>query len=544
MHLPASLAILAPVLIAAQAPATIDPTQTIERAIAPGQTYEASLRLRRGESADVVVLQQGIDLVIDLLGPDGRLRDSVDSPNGRDGDEPVTILADRAGAYTIRIRTLDLGAPAGRFRLRVAALRDQAETARVAAARRAVRQEASGWLRTRSAALPADAPFDALVAEARVVGLGEATHGSRELNDIRLVWVKRLVERHGFRVIALEDSASRWRDLAGYVSGAATAPPAGVSVQWGWIGRRTRHELLVWARQWNLAHPADRVRLVGVDPQGSAAARARLDAFLARAYGADFAAAWAPAAAELAAADEQTAVFGNSDVTSATRDRLLDAYSRLEADSALLALRFGADDVADARATARELVQFAEFNGSAPLARSRDWYMAANLIAALGDGGAKAVYWGHNAHVSAAGRRTAGAVLRQALGCSYVAVATTFGQGAFVAQRPNDPEDRLIVSTLPAAAEESIESVLAGTGPGARFVGWRCGGGNSAPAWLGEAQPLHWIGGLYAPDTVARGTYQPYLLIQAFDGIAYFPRVAAEEIPGDQPRIPPRPRAR
>jgi len=236
-------------------------------------------------------------------------------------------------------------------------------------------------------------------------------------------------------------------------------------------------------------------------------------------------------------------VFGNSAVSAATRARLLEIDVRLEADELMLVVRHGAASVGQARAAARDLVQFADFNGDGgPLARSRDWYMAANLLGALRATATRAVYWGHNAHVSAAATNwgPTGGLLREALGCGYVAVATTFGSGAFVAQRPNDPEDRLLISSLPPAAEETIEDVLAGTGPAPRLIAWGCGGAGTPPAWLAQPRPLRWIGGLYASDTLPQATYRPYRLTDAFDGIVYFPRVAAEAIPTDRPRVPPR----
>ncbi|HWT13137.1 MAG TPA: erythromycin esterase family protein [Allosphingosinicella sp.] len=541
---------------AAHAPNPLDPASAVERAIGPGEVYEASLRLRRGESADIVALQQGIDLVVDLFAPDGALLQSVDSPNGRNGDEPVAILAAADGDYRLLIRPIAANEPRGRFTLRVAELRDRAATERLAAERRRARAEASDWLRPRSAPLPVTgilpddlplAPFDALAGEALVVGLGEATHGSRELNDLRLSLVRRLVERHGFRLIALEDSASRWRDLAAYVAGEAAAPPAGAELEWGWIGRRARHSLLLWARRWNLAHPGDRIAIVGVDPQDSGPARERFASFLERAYGAEVAASWAPAAAELAAADEQTWVFGNSDVSAPVRRLVLEAYARVQGDSPLLAQRFGEAATSDAVATARELLQFADFNGGvvAP-ARSRDWYMAVNLLAATGSSASppKAIYWAHNAHVSTAatGWGPTGAVLRQALGCGYRAVASTFGEGAFVAQRAGDAENRLLVAALPAGEEETIESVVAGTGPGARLAAWPCEAAAGPAPWLREPRPLRWIGGLYAPDTPPAGSYRPYRLTEAFDAIAYLPAVAAEDVPPDRPAVPARPR--
>src|SRR5687767_7698493 len=227
--------LLLPAIAVGQAPVPLGRTAVVDRPIAAGETYDASLALREGESADIVVLQQGIDLVVELIAPDGTLAASVDSPNGREGEEPLTIEAVAAGDYLVRVRPLAADEPAGRFTLRVAEFRDRAATARLAAARLAARREAADWLARDSAPLPADgmlaadaalAPFDRLASEARIVGLGEATHGSREFNDFRLSLVRRLVERHGYRLIALEGSASRWRDLEPFVAGTA----AGVAI--------------------------------------------------------------------------------------------------------------------------------------------------------------------------------------------------------------------------------------------------------------------------------------------------------------------------
>ena len=541
----------------AQPVVPLRPGRAVEGELGPGQTYTASLRLRAGESAEIAVLQQGIDLVVDLLGPDGRLIDSVDSPNGRQGDEPVAISAAAAGAYTLRIRPISPAEPTGRFAVRVVALRDRTATARDAAERRRLREQASAWLRERSAAIPASGavqpdgalpPFDVLAAEARVVGLGEASHGSREPNDLRLALVRRLVERHGYRLIAIEGSASRWRELAGYASGAQAAPAAATQGEGGWIGLRAQRDLLEWVRRWNLDHPADLVRIVGVDPQDSRDARSRFDRFLAQAYGEEFAAAWAPASAELAAADAQTLVFGNSDVSEPVRRKVLETYARISGDEALLSERLGPAAVQDALATATELMQFADFNGGLVTPpRSRDWYMAVNLIEAMQTSprGTKAIYWAHNAHVSAAATRwgPTGAVLRQALGCNYRAIATTFGRGGFIAQLPGDPDNRVIPTLVGEAAEETIEQVVAATGPGGRFAAWRCGARAEAPPpWLREPRPLRWIGGLYAPGAPERTNYQPYGLTAAFDAIAYLPAVTAEDPPAERPRVPPRAR--
>jgi erythromycin esterase len=526
----------------------------VERVLAPTGTQTAALRLRRGESADVVVRQEGIDVVVELFGPEGRLIESVDSPNGRQGDEPVSILADRSGRYLLRIRPISAQEPAGRIRIGLVALRDRAATSAAAAARRREEDIASLWLRARGAplrlvrgaelALGALPPLERLAGEAQVIGLGEATHGSREIGDVRLAMVKRLVERHGFRLIALEDSTVRWRRLAGYVSGAA-ADSGGHLLEWGWIGRRPRRALLEWVRAWNLAHPADPVRIVGLDPQSNDDL-ALLEPLVREAYGEAAAASWREAAAELAAAAAQSEVFGNSSVSLPARTAAVELFARLSADQPLLRGRLGEERFDRALEAARDAAQFADFNaGGGPLGRSRDWYMATNLLAAMGGpgGAVRTIYWAHNAHVSAASTSwgPTGALLRSALGCGYRAVATTFDAGAFIAQVPNDAADRLAETALPAAGEGTIERVLARAEPRPHIAAWRCGGEPDLPSWLAEPRPLRWIGALYAPDTLPSGAYRPYRLTAAFDAIVYLPRVGAEPIPAERPVVPPRP---
>ena len=86
-------------LAAASGPATARPGQTldhtsrIEASIASGQVDRYSLVLKSNESADLVVLQQGVDLPVDLISPAGKVITTVDSPDGREGPEPLTIRA-------------------------------------------------------------------------------------------------------------------------------------------------------------------------------------------------------------------------------------------------------------------------------------------------------------------------------------------------------------------------------------------------------------------------------------------------------------------
>ena len=257
------------------------------------------LALGAGKYAELVVDQQGVDVVVELFGPGGALLNSVDSPNGRQGPEPVSRRRAR-GRPLPAAGAADRGERAARAHRRARGrTARRRRDCRLLAERRRVRDTATAWLGRSNAPLPPDGrldpdfslpPFDMLAADATIVGLGEATHGSREFNDFRLGLAQRLVVRHGYRLIALEDSATHWRALEDYVAGRAEA--LATEIEWGWIGRRARHELLEWARESNLRHPGDLVRVVGVDAQDNGPDRDLLGGFLGRAYGPAVAAAW------------------------------------------------------------------------------------------------------------------------------------------------------------------------------------------------------------------------------------------------------------
>lgn len=84
----------------------------------PGTTVEARMEgkphawlipMEPGRFADVTVIQKGVDVAVSLRGPDGRVRASIDSPNGSRGPEPIPFLADSAGTYRLEIQASGTG---------------------------------------------------------------------------------------------------------------------------------------------------------------------------------------------------------------------------------------------------------------------------------------------------------------------------------------------------------------------------------------------------------------------------------------------------
>ncbi|HSA93834.1 MAG TPA: erythromycin esterase family protein [Terriglobales bacterium] len=507
------------------------------------------MKLERGDTALLVVRQVGVDVVVDVIAPSGNVVGSFDSPTGRNGDEIIEFEASDSADYTIRVRPFDEKEPSGQYRLEFSSVRNAEQTAKVI-------EQAQEWLLENSRSIPVSGiipessslpTLEGLLRETRVLGIGEATHGSREFGDFRLSLTRRLIERNGYRIVAIEGSESRFRYLAPYVSGEVPkSDEITKRIEVGWIGRRSQADLVEWVRSWNIKHPMDQVQIVGIDAQDNEDSREILGRLIEKAYGENAVKRWKEVAAELNAADEQTQVFGDSGVNSAARQFLLEVKAMLDVDGPLLRARFGTEFEAAQQAT-ETLVEFADFNSSGDdgtIHHSRDWYMANRILRALQEAGpeSRAVYWAHNAHVvhPSGSTATAGGLLRDVLGCGYSAIAVTFGQGGFVAQIPNDAEDRLAVSTLPPAPKGAIEALFSRR-PEAALAAWGCQP-QQLPEWFAIPRRMHWVGGLFKPGTDAAEAFRPFMLASDFDGVAYLPTVTPDPIPGDRPLIPARKR--
>ncbi|MDQ4021642.1 MAG: erythromycin esterase family protein [Actinomycetota bacterium] len=102
----------------------------------------------------------------------------------------------------------------------------------------------------------------------RVVGLGEATHGSREFFTLKHRLIEYLVTQQGFTVFALEADRDRCGALDAYVTTGEGDAVQGLRDvgYWTWNTQEVL-ALLIWLRGHNATVSAGRaVRVVGVDP--------------------------------------------------------------------------------------------------------------------------------------------------------------------------------------------------------------------------------------------------------------------------------------
>ena len=81
------------------------------------QTYKISLKA--AEFFNLKVEQRGIDVVVALIGPDGKKLMELDSPNGSKGLEPLFWIAETTGDYQLEIRSGGADAALGKYEARL-----------------------------------------------------------------------------------------------------------------------------------------------------------------------------------------------------------------------------------------------------------------------------------------------------------------------------------------------------------------------------------------------------------------------------------------
>jgi CHAT domain-containing protein/tetratricopeptide (TPR) repeat protein len=111
-------------------PPTADATiltqgSVIEREMRVGETHVYSIELREGEYLQEVVEQRGVDVVQTLKGPNGQTILETDSPSGRQGPDPLAVIAPVTGTYSLTLsRTGRYTPPPMEYELRVLAVRE------------------------------------------------------------------------------------------------------------------------------------------------------------------------------------------------------------------------------------------------------------------------------------------------------------------------------------------------------------------------------------------------------------------------------------
>lgn len=378
----------------------------------------------------------------------------------------------------------------------------------------------------------------AMIGDARVVGFGEATHGSHEFFTMKHRVFRYLVEEKGFTTFALEASWSGGLLIDAFVQGRGDGDArrlvrrvmAGSPWQ-----RREFADLIEWMRAYNRSGPQHPVHFVGTDlgfPGIGEQPFAEVTAYLRKA-----------APASLASVEQSYA--GLRPFTDAigyiSRTPLPERQRNADLAQQALELVTAAGKDGDeayewAVQHARNIARTFAFStmrvddSSSVVAAQvlRDRAMADNTLWWQRRHGGKVLLSAHNGH---AGYRSSdpvlyptpqGAHLREALGAGYVSIGCTFGSGSFLTEA--DPfADDWRSTTVPPATLGMNEYLLDRVRPRDYYLDLR----QAPPAartWLATARPT------YDAGTTFTSTPLPTLALGgSYDVLIHLHRVRAAD---------------
>lgn len=398
-------------------------------------------------------------------------------------------------------------------------------------------------------------PLIDAVRDARVVLLGEATHGTHEFYRERAFITRRLIAECGFSAVAVE---ADWPDayrINRFVRGAGHDEDAVESLgdfgrfpTWMWRNADVL-DFIGWLRSYNDARSrSTQAGFYGLDLYSLRSSAAAVLAYLDRID---------PAAAGRARArygcfdrfgDEMqqygyAATFGlGPSCERSVVDQLVELH-RLRAEFASRDGRFAPDDYFFAEQNAR-LVRNAEayyrtmFRGHVESWNLRDQHMADTLVELLTfldtvNPGARVVVWAHNSHLGDAratqmgesGELNVGQLVRSRYGSGAVLVGFTTHHGTVTAASEWDgPAHRKHVRP---ALQGSYERLLHDTGIPRFLLQMRAD--SELTEALAAPRLERAIGVLYLPETERRSHYFHARLSQQFDFLLHFDTTRAVE---------------
>jgi len=352
-------------------------------------------------------------------------------------------------------------------------------------------------------------PLRKIVGDARVVALGEATHGTREFFLLKHRFLEFLVSEMGFTAFAMEATMPESFDVDRYVLTGEGDPGKALSglSSWNWDTEEVL-DLIVWMRGWNAdGRHTRKLHFYGFDPQsGSRASRVALD--YARRADREWADGHTGPLAPLTNPWFSANLAGlPPERLSALETAATELVAAFDDHRSVWAARSSEADWSLARQHARLLVQFLEIELPGHPAYVRDRAMAENIRWILEREGqeGKIVVWAHNGHVSKLEGQM-GHFLAKDLGTSLVVFGFAFNQGSFQAMDWDLTKGGgLQIHTIAAAPKGSLDAVLAAAGlPLAVIDLRRLPESEDVRGWLAAPRPTRSIGAVFSSSWESR----------------------------------------
>ena len=469
---------------------------TLEMKIFKDQNHEYVISLKRGEYAQFTIMQKGVDLAIDVITPKGEKLKTFDSPNGDEGPEEIVFDAIMPGKYKIKIYPFIEANVAdtllarlkednqGLYNIEKVAILSPVERQKILAAEKRNQQQFIDWITAVARPLnsvTAGSGFDDLqwlkpvLNNVDYVGLGEATHGTREIFQMKHRMLEFLVKEMGFTIFAIEAPYAGCKNINDYVLYGNGDARTALNSQgfWTWNTEEVI-ELIEWMRTYNTTVPdTKKVQFYGFDISVSSLGGgvSRLHNYLKK--------------VDMITANANDTLMKNlyslegkfnGDSANQAKQKFSTLLNTLVLRRSHYILASSTKEYEDALQYATIIAQLQDayiMEKTDIRVREREWrdyYMAANfhyLVQHNPD--AKVVLWAHNSHINKnaeayvnGGLKPIGSYLNDAYGSKYYPMAFAFSKGSFQALELNPKKNRVLREfTVPSAKEGMLDWYLA-----------------------------------------------------------------------------------
>ena len=404
-----------------------------------------------------------------------------------------------------------------------------------------VPREVTSWFK--SAAMPLDSTnpesglddlrqMESTIGDARIVAMGEETHGTREFFQLKHRMLEFLVEKKGFTVFGMEANWPESLAINDYVlNGTGDAEEALDSFHfWTWNTEEVLN-MIRWMRKYNQdPKHTNKVKFLGFDMQVAYVAVRNAERYLEKVDPGEAKVA-SRVLAPLSDAERERESAGRSRYFwQRTEQRIESLLAWLEHRKKVYVEASSLEEWTLARHNleiVRQAVEMHSVDRSGNFS-PRDQAMAANVKWILEQEGpeSKIMLWAHNGHVSTAplgDGESMGAILRKTYGEKMVVCGFSFDQGSFQAlQRGKGLQQFTVGPAIPG----SLDAALAAAGIPLFAVDLRGAPSSGAVAqWLNTPQPMRSIGAIYSGDTP--DAYFGLVSPHSFDVIFFVERTTA-----------------
>ena len=375
-------------------------------------------------------------------------------------------------------------------------------------------------------------------ADARVVLLGEASHGTSEFYRARAAITRRLIEHHGFNIVAVE---ADWPDAAHidrFVRGGQRQPyPADSFERFPrWMWRNEEMAAFVrWMKGWNDG-TEDKIEFRGLDVYSLGQSISAVLDYLDKADP-DEAALARKRYGCLTPWHEEPAMYGRMALLSKRHGCEEAVVKQLQdlLDNRLNYLGHDSDAFFEAEQNAR-IVRAAEqyyrvmYRSSVDSWNLRDRHMFDTLKRLLEHrgAGAKAVVWAHNSHIGDAsatmmgwqGEFNIGELCRGHFGREAALIGFSTDRGTVACA--SDWDGPMEVKSVCPSREDSWERVFLDAARPASLTDWRSPGRQDLCRALNDTRLERAIGVIYRPETERQSHYFEAVLADQLDAMVWF----------------------